>query len=588
MPLDTPFDVFLSHSSKDERVVDRLHALLEGYRLPRSVGGKSPRRLKVFHFRHDQTLSDSLRRALRERLAECDQLVLAASGASADAPLVEYEISCFLEDRPLERLHIVLVDDEMPQVVPPSLRQRLTDPIYVDLRSGGCSRFRWLILERARSRRRLIPLLAKLHGIRPNELVRRQRRRDRRRRTVIAIATLLALSGIGGLIFRSPSSAWMPTAIEGLDIEKGAFWTEESGTERIRVILKGEVYPGGEEIRLTRHVVLDLDVDGRINGSLVYTDRNGGVPPEFEADPGFAPYGTLADERGILEQVADAGRGLLWNEVPAFLFRRAAARLDFGDGTLSAVAWPKLDADRDFDFRAAFMNATGGDVHKLYGLPVHKLDSRSLLIFVDAGNLPNAASSSKKSARPFRSDDRGRTWRRGTDSGLVASGVTGVIKASTDGSLLYLTTRDTFLSEDYLGRPGGVYRSTTGGLSWERMDLPQQWKDWPSFSSIAVDSLDPTRLAIAVDPYVEKGLPHGGPGVLESGDAGRTWTLLDNGLKIDRQGRIHLLGIGGNGNIIALAYPNPSGWFPESGGRLVIWRELSLLERLLGRYGVSF
>src|SRR5687767_67957 len=64
--------------------------------------------------------------------------------------------------------------------------------------------------------------------------------------------------------------------------------------------------------------------------------------------------------------------------------------------------------------------------------------------------------------------------------------------------------------------------------------------------------------------------------------------LLDTGLALTQDVRIRLLGIARSGAVVAIVYPTAGAASFPSDGRLIIWRRLSLGERLRAKYGVSF
>lgn len=153
---------FLSYSHDDRRAAERLHRVLESYRIPRRLTGRQgpfgivPSRLHpIFRDRDELTASGRIGVVVEAALAASRSLIVLCSPASADSPWVDSEIVAFqrlhpdapvlcvlLAGEPLGRGDAGSVDCEC---LPPSLRVRFgsgigvadTAPVAVDLRPQG-------------------------------------------------------------------------------------------------------------------------------------------------------------------------------------------------------------------------------------------------------------------------------------------------------------------------------------------------------------------------------------------------------------------------------------------------------------------
>lgn len=605
---------FISYSQNDRRWAEWVHRKLESYRIPQKLVGQHtskgvvPKRFRpIFRDRDELPASSDLSAALRDALRQSRNLIVICSPDSARSRWVNEEILTFKRLGREDRILCLIVSGEpfasdgdgVPsrECFAPALRtspgfdgqpaNHRVEPMAADVRSGGD--------KKAGAR---LKLAAGIAGVGFDELKRRDRLR-RRRAYLLSAAVLILVAALPvRLIFKSPRAAWMPAEFEGSNIARAGFLGEPDGSETIRLLLTGEIVSAVEERRSTKHVVLDLDTRGRITGELAYIDRNGTVKPELVNVQNYVPPGTLEDERRIFEALFTENkyfRPAVW-DMPVFLFRDSPSRVDPQTRSLAPAKWPEVEEEAEFDLFDRLgdrIRSTRGGTRPEPGphySTVFRLDSMRLLAFVNIQlDGKKEFGSQSLGSRSYRSDDGGRGWQVGDATRIVASGITAVAKATPDGRILYLSSLDTYLSEDYSGGSGAIYRSSNAGITWERVRLPQPWDKWRSFSGVAVSQKDPNTIAIAISSQQAAGARvRGTPGVLISTNAGASWTLLVEGLVSPGPGRIQLLGVSQSRNVYGVLEGQPrNSYNPLHGpGRLIIWRRLSLVERLQGNYGI--
>jgi len=153
---------FLSYSHDDRRAAERLHRVLESYRIPRRLTGRQgpfgivPARLHpIFRDRDELTASGHIGVVVEAALAASRSLIVLCSPASAGSSWVESEIAAFHRLQPAAPVLCVLLGGEPLgrgdagsancECLPPSLRARFGSgvgvadaaPVAVDLRPQG-------------------------------------------------------------------------------------------------------------------------------------------------------------------------------------------------------------------------------------------------------------------------------------------------------------------------------------------------------------------------------------------------------------------------------------------------------------------
>lgn len=211
------YRAFISYSHRDQAFVKRLHRVLESYRLPPKLVGKTTpigkvsRKLgRVFRDREELPASADLGGELREAIRQSMFLIVICSPASARSEWVNQEILQFKREHGDGRVLALVVDGEphasdLPgreheECFPPNLRFRMgeggelsdtpSEPIAADIRREADGR-----------RLATQKLVAGLTGVKLDELVKRETQRRFQR---MAVLTSVAVGGMvvtGGLAF---------------------------------------------------------------------------------------------------------------------------------------------------------------------------------------------------------------------------------------------------------------------------------------------------------------------------------------------------------------------------------------------------
>ena len=166
--------------------------------------------------------------------------------------------------------------------------------------------------------------------------------------------------------------------------------------------------------------------------------------------------------------------------------------------------------------------------HIINHLVLDPRDGRTLLAAAKTGHLGPTV---------FRSTDLGHTWKEAARPPAFAKAIDDKGARTVDHTFWLTPGHVSEPNVWYAGTsPQGLFRSEDGGVTWDLFssinDDPKYRKwmgsvqdgtpDGPKLHSIIIDPRDPAHLYFAMS----------GGGVHESVDAGRTWTLLLNGLEV--------------------------------------------------------
>lgn len=195
------FSAFLSYSHADRAAVHRLHARLEGYRLPRALAEQVgvARIRPVFIDRAEMAAAPDLAEITRKALADSDFLIVACTPHTPRSDWVAREITLFRELRGRDAILVALLGGNEKISFPEALLDdghgHRIEPLAADFRHEGDG-----------SRLALLKLVAALLGVDLDELVRRDARRDRNRKLAWAgstAAVALVVAALGWSAWRA-------------------------------------------------------------------------------------------------------------------------------------------------------------------------------------------------------------------------------------------------------------------------------------------------------------------------------------------------------------------------------------------------
>lgn len=208
MPRNFRYWGFISYSHADRALAERLHAALEGYRVPaRLVGldgpfGPAPARLQpIFRDLDELNAGGELGATVRQALEVSRSLIVVCSPNAATSHWVDAEAEAFQQLHPDGPLFCVLggdVSTPIEQCLPTALKPRFvanpgigeTAPIAVDLRAGGDG-----------LRKGVQKIVAGLAGLPLDQLVQRDAQRRHRRMAWLAAGLAAVSLAMGVLAF---------------------------------------------------------------------------------------------------------------------------------------------------------------------------------------------------------------------------------------------------------------------------------------------------------------------------------------------------------------------------------------------------
>jgi hypothetical protein len=175
-------DVFISYSHKDADIAEKISRRIRLYKAPRHIGIIN-RKLNVFRDTEHLTASPDLSDELKKQLKASKWLALICSPSSADADWVNREVEFFLQCKEIKFIIFVHCDGEFQACLPASLKQKVKDPLYINLKGANCKTFRTESLR----------LIAAIHDV-SFILLRRedQVRRQRKIRQIVAASIVFA------------------------------------------------------------------------------------------------------------------------------------------------------------------------------------------------------------------------------------------------------------------------------------------------------------------------------------------------------------------------------------------------------------
>jgi hypothetical protein len=184
------YDAFISyrHGELDGIVAEKLHRMLESYRVPRAIAQKTGKKklARVFRDREELPTSSNLSDSINEALESSEFLLLVCSRRTCASQWVMREVERFGELRGKDRIITLLIDGEPDESFPPGLRERevggetvFVEPLAADVRAETPAQSIKLLKEEK------LRLLAPILGCAFDDLRRRHRRRRLRRAAAV-------------------------------------------------------------------------------------------------------------------------------------------------------------------------------------------------------------------------------------------------------------------------------------------------------------------------------------------------------------------------------------------------------------------
>lgn len=184
------YSAFISYARDDERAARWLQRCIEGYRLPRNLRGDGPGRLPpVFRDRDELSAGADLEAALRTALNESAWLIVVCTPAAAASKWVAREVAMFRALHGPDCILTALFDGEPDTAFADILRSADGEaPLAADFRTHGDGR-----------KLGSLKLIARLAGVRLDDLVHRDAARRARRFGFAAVAAALLAVAMAAL-----------------------------------------------------------------------------------------------------------------------------------------------------------------------------------------------------------------------------------------------------------------------------------------------------------------------------------------------------------------------------------------------------
>jgi len=141
------YDVFISyrHGELDEYVAEKLHKMLENYRIPSVIAKRIGKNKldRVFKDREELPTSSNLSDSINSALRNSDFLLLICSKRTCQSRWIMREIQTFGEMHGKDKIITLLIDGEPDESFPPGLCERevngetvFVEPLAADIRAN--------------------------------------------------------------------------------------------------------------------------------------------------------------------------------------------------------------------------------------------------------------------------------------------------------------------------------------------------------------------------------------------------------------------------------------------------------------------
>jgi len=196
------YDAFISyrHGELDGMVAERLHKLLETYRIPAALANKLGKKKlnRIFRDREELPTSANLSDSINEALENSRFLILICSRRTCGSLWVMREVERFGALRGKDKIITLLIDGEPDEAFPPGLRQRelngetlFVEPLAADIRAETAKKSLKLLDEEK------LRLLSPILGCRFDDLRRRHRRRKIQQITTVVTSAFIGVAAFG-------------------------------------------------------------------------------------------------------------------------------------------------------------------------------------------------------------------------------------------------------------------------------------------------------------------------------------------------------------------------------------------------------
>lgn len=230
------YDAFISyrHSDLDGYVAEKLHKMLESYKLPRNVKRRLKRQnaeaktriTRVFRDEEELPLSSDLENSIINALQSSEWLIVVCSPRLKESVWCRREIETFIEMHGKERVLAVLIDGEPKDSFPEELLykdvevtkpdgtkellRKTVEPLAADVR--GKSRFS--VKKNLESE--LIRLCAPMFNLKYDEL--KQRHREHKLKRLVVLASIVAVTSL--VLFLTSFSVALKIKAQSFEIEQ--------------------------------------------------------------------------------------------------------------------------------------------------------------------------------------------------------------------------------------------------------------------------------------------------------------------------------------------------------------------------------
>ena len=206
--MERNYCAFISYRHKplDMAVAEKLHRVIEGYRIPRSAAGDRKRMGLVFRDKEELPVSGDLNQDICNALDHSENLIVVCSPDTVESRWVKNEIDYFLQRHDRTHVFAVLAKGEPEEVFPerlthpdPEHPEKTVEPLAADVRGQD-------IPAAVRNvRRESLRLIAGMLGVPYDHLARREQKRKIRRTLLACGAVTAVLLGYAGFLLHSNS-----------------------------------------------------------------------------------------------------------------------------------------------------------------------------------------------------------------------------------------------------------------------------------------------------------------------------------------------------------------------------------------------